>query len=140
MAPAGIDAAQEARLMRALLKEPDAAALREARVSLAIDDGVRREATNAARLIADAVAVERARAHFAEAGATDAADMIDAYLELRRAGGWTPAHEAPTLAALVTRAGVEIDAERLQAESAAHAPPAESRKGLFAAMRGFFGG
>lgn len=140
MAPAGIDAAQEARLMRALLKDPDAAALREARIFLAIDDGVRREAANAARLIADAAAVERARAHFAEAGATDAADMLDAYLELRRAGGWAPAHEAPTLAALVTRAGVELDAERLQAESAAQAPPAASRKGLFAAMRGFFGG
>ncbi|MGD9540269.1 hypothetical protein [Methylocystis sp.] len=141
MAPAGLDATQEARLLRALLKEPDATALREARVALAIDDGVRREATNAARLIADAAAVERARAHFAEAGATDAAAMLDAYLDLRRAGGWAPAHEAPMLAALVARAGVELDAERLQAESAAQAPPAaESRKGLFAAMRGFFGG
>ncbi len=141
MAPAGIDAMQEARLMRALLKEPDAAALREARVSLANDDGVRRDAASAARLIADAAAVERARAHFVEAGARDAADMLDAYLELRRAGGWAPAHEAPTLAALVARAGVELDAERRQAESAAQAPPAaEGRKGLFAAMRGFFGG
>ncbi|MGJ0395990.1 MAG: hypothetical protein ACR65U_07185 [Methylocystis sp.] len=141
MAPGGIDAMQEARLMRALLKEPDAAALREARVSLANDDSVRRDAASAARLIADAAAVERARAHFVEAGARDAADMLDAYLELRRAGGWAPAHEAPTLAALVARAGVELDAERRQAESAAQAPPAaESRKGLFAAMRGFFGG
>ncbi len=141
MAPTGIDARQEARLMRALSKEPDAAALREARVALAIDDGVRREAAHAARLIVDAAAVERAWTHFAEAGAADAADMLDAYLDLRRAGGWAPAHEAPTLAALVTRAGVEIDAERLQAESAAQAPPAvASRKGLFAAMRGFFGG
>ena len=73
MAPAGVDATQEARLMRALLKEPDVAALREARVALAIDDGVRREAAKAARLIVDAAAVERARAHFAEAGARDAA-------------------------------------------------------------------
>ena len=95
MAPAGVDATQEARLMRALLKEPDVAALREARVALAIDDGVRREAAKAARLIVDAAAVERARAHFAEAGATDAADMLDAYLDVRRAGGWTPPHEAP---------------------------------------------
>ncbi len=141
MAPTGIDARQEARLMRALSKEPDAAALREARVALAIDDGVRREAAHAARLIVDAATVERARTHFAEAGATDAADMLDAYLDLRRAGGWAPAHEAPTLAALVARAGVELDAERLEAESAAQAPPAvASRKGLFAAMRGFFGG
>ncbi len=102
---------------------------------------MRREAAHAARLIVDAAAVERAWTHFAEAGAADAADMLDAYLDLRRAGGWAPAHEAPTLAALVTRAGVEIDAERLQAESAAQAPPAvASRKGLFAAMRGFFGG
>ena len=104
MAPAGVDATQEARLMRALLKEPDVAALRDARVALAIDDGVRREAAKAARLIVDAAAVERARAHFAEAGATDAADMLDAYLDLRRAGGWTPPHEAPNLAALVARA------------------------------------
>ncbi len=64
MAPAGVDAALEARLMRALLKEPDVAALREARVALAIDDGVRREAAKAARFIVDAAAVERARAHF----------------------------------------------------------------------------
>ncbi|MBI1980723.1 MAG: hypothetical protein HYS63_04055 [Methylocystis sp.] len=141
MAPAGIDAMQEARLMRALLKEPEVAALREARIALAIDDGVRREAAHAARVIADAAAVEQARAHFAEAGATDAADMLDAYLDLRRAGGWAPAHEAPTLAALVARAGVELDAERRQAESVTQAPPpAASRKGLFAAMRGFFGG
>ncbi|MBM3550342.1 MAG: hypothetical protein FJX45_00985 [Alphaproteobacteria bacterium] len=141
IAPTGIDPRQEARLMRALSKEPDAAALREARVALAIDDGVRREAAQAARLIVDAAAVERARTHFAEAGATDAADMLDAYLDLRRAGGWAPAHEAPTLAALVARAGVELDAERREAESAAQAPPAvASRKGLFAAMRGLFGG
>ncbi|MFO1103358.1 MAG: hypothetical protein U1E20_10705 [Methylocystis sp.] len=141
MAPAGLDATQEARLLRALLKEPEIGALREARIALAIDDGVRRDAANAARQIADAAAVERAQAHFAEAGATDAADMLGAYLDLRRAGGWAPAHEAPTLAALVARAGVELDAERLQAENAALAPPATaSRKGLFAAMRGFFGG
>ena len=141
MAPTGIDARQEARLMRALSKEPDAAALREARVALAIDDGVRREAAHAARLIGDAAAVERALAHFAEAGATEAADMLDAYLDVRRAGGWAPAHEAPTLAALVTRAGLELDAERLEAESATQASQAvASRKGLFAAMRGFFGG
>ncbi|MBG0799052.1 hypothetical protein IYX23_15385 [Methylocystis sp. L43] len=140
MAPAGVDATQEARLMRALLKEPDVAALREARVALAIDDGVRREAAKAARLIIDPAAVERARAHFAEAGATDAADMLEAYLDLRRAGGWAPPHEAPTLAALVARAGVERDVARLEAESLAQAPPAQERsKGLFAAMRGLFG-
>ena len=131
MAPAGVDATQEARLMRALLKEPDVAALRDARVTLAIDDGVRREAAKAAQLIVNAAAVERARTHFAEAGATDAADMLDAYLDLRRAGGWTPPHEAPTLAALVAR---------LEAESLTQAPPAQERsKGLFAAMRGIFG-
>ena len=140
MAPAGVDATQEARLMRALLKEPDVAALREARVALAIDDGVRREAAKAARFIVDAAAVERARAHFTEAGAMDAADMLDAYLDLRRAGGWAPPHEAPTLAALVARAGVELDVARLEAESLAQAPPAQERsKGLFAAMRGLFG-
>ncbi|MFO1124753.1 MAG: hypothetical protein U1E25_05330 [Methylocystis sp.] len=141
MAPSGIDAMQEARLLRALFKEPEAAALREARVALALDDGVRREATNAARQIADADTVDRARAHFEQVGAADVADMLDAYLDLRRSGGWAPAHEAPTLAALVARAGVELDAERLQAESAMQAlPAAEGRKGLFAAMRGFFGG
>jgi hypothetical protein len=141
MAPAGLDAMQEARLLRALLKEPEIAALREARVALAVDEDVRREAAIAARQIADAAAVERARAHFKEAGATDAAAMLDAYLDLRRAGGWAPAHEAKTLAALVARACVELDAERLKAENAALTPPAEAgRKGLFAAMRGFFGG
>ena len=141
MAPAGLDAWQEARLMRALLKEPEVAALREARVALAIDEGIRREAANAARLIADAAAVERACAHFEEAGATDAADILGAYLDLRRAGGWAPAHEAPAVAALVARAGSELDAARLEAESLAQAPRAAERpKGLFAAMRGFFGG
>ncbi|HEY8124868.1 MAG TPA: hypothetical protein VIF88_05565 [Methylocystis sp.] len=140
MAPAGIDAMQEARLMRALLKEPDVVALREARVALAIDDGVRREAANAARLIVNAAAVERARAHFAQVGATDAADMLGAYLDLRRAGRWAPPHEAPTLAALVARASAELDAARLKAESLAQAPPAPERsKGLFSAMRGLFG-
>jgi hypothetical protein len=141
MAPAGIDARQEARLLRALLKEPDIAGLREARAALALDDGVRREAAHAARLLADAAAVERARSHFTEAGAMDAAALLDAYLDLRRAGGWAPAHEAPMLAALVTRAGLELDAERLEAESATQTPPpVAGRKGLFAAMRGFFGG
>jgi hypothetical protein len=71
----------------------------------------------------------------------DAAALLDAYLDLRRAGGWAPAHEAPMLAALVTRAGLELDAERLEAESATQTPPpVAGRKGLFAAMRGFFGG
>jgi hypothetical protein len=140
MAPAGVDAAQEARLMRALLKEPDLAALREARIALAIDDGVRREAANAARLVADSAGVERARAHFAEEGAMDVADMLDAYLDVRRMGGWAPPHEAPTLAALVARAGVELDAARREAESLAQAPPRQERsKGLFAAVRGLFG-
>jgi hypothetical protein len=140
MAPAGVDAAQEARLMRALLKELDLAALREARIALAIDDGVRREAANAARLVADSAGVERARAHFAEEGAMDVADMLDAYLDVRRMGGWAPPHEAPTLAALVARAGVELDAARREAESLAQAPPRQERsKGLFAAVRGLFG-
>ncbi|TND00580.1 MAG: hypothetical protein FD120_2772 [Gammaproteobacteria bacterium] len=75
----------------------------------------------------------------------DAADMLDAYLDVRRAGGWAPPHEAPpheapTLAALVARAGVELDVARLEAESLAQAPPTQERsKGLFAAMRGLFG-
>ncbi|MGE0196389.1 MAG: hypothetical protein AB7P48_12285, partial [Methylocystis sp.] len=140
MAPAGIDASQEARLMRALLKEPEMEALRAARVALAIDDGVRREAAKTARVIADAPAVERARTHFAETGARDAAHMLDAYLEMRRAGGWTPPHEAPTLAALVSRASVELDAARLDAENLGRRPPVEDRqKGLMATVRGFFG-
>jgi hypothetical protein len=141
MAPEGLDAIQEARLVRALLKEPEIAALRKARVALAIDDGVRREAAHAARLLSDIEMVERARAHFEETDETDAADMLGAYLELRRAGGWASPDEAPTLAALIARAGAELDAAQLDAESLAQATASQERpKGLFAAMRGFFGG
>jgi len=140
MAPGGIDATQEARLMRALLKEPDVAALRDARILLALDDSVRREAAHASHHIADAIAVERARMHFREVGAKDAADILGAYLESRRTGGWTPPHEAPTLAALVARADIELDAAGREAESVAQFPQGEERrKGLIAAMRGFFG-
>ncbi|WP_171015193.1 hypothetical protein [Methylocystis sp. B8] len=141
MASEGLDAIQEARLVRALLKEPEIAALREARIALAIGESARREAANASHLLADIAAVEKVQAHFEEADETDAADMLGAYLELRRAGGWTPPDEAPTLAALVARAGAELDAARLEAENLAQTPLAQQKpKGLFAAMRGFFGG
>ncbi|MEF3367661.1 hypothetical protein V3H18_14065, partial [Methylocystis sp. 9N] len=140
MAPAKLDVALEARLLRALFAEPELAALREARIALAADEATRREATNAARLIADAASVEIARAHFDANGATDAAETLDAYLRRRRAGEWTPPQDAPTLAALVARADVELDAKRREAESLADAPPAaEKPRGLFAAMRGLFG-
>lgn len=140
MAPPELDVTEEARLLRALLQEQELIALREARIALASEPTTRREAMNAARLLADDAIVERARAHFDEYGATDAAETLDAYLNLRRAGRWTPPQEAPTLAALVARAGVELDAARLEAESLAQAPPApEKPKGLLAAMRGLFG-
>jgi hypothetical protein len=140
MALPELDVAEEARLLRVLLQEQELVALREAHIALVSEPTTRREAANAARLLADAATVERARAHFDEYGATDAAETLDAYLNLRRTGGWTPPQEAPTLAALIARAGVELDAARLEAESLAQAPPApEKPKGLLAAMRGLFG-
>ena len=139
MVPPDLEPIEQARLLRTLLKEQELVALRDARVTLAADATTRSEAASAARLLAETAAVERALTHFNDYGAHDAAETLEAYLRRRRMGVWTSPQEAPTLAALVARAGVELDAARLEAESLAQAPPTpEKPKGLLAAMRGLF--
>ncbi|MGJ0509560.1 MAG: hypothetical protein ACR652_21050 [Methylocystis sp.] len=149
MAPPGLDAAAQLAVLRALMRDDDAPVLREARIGLSPDPALRREAERAARTLADAAAVERAIVHFEKHRDSRSVAALADYLAARRAGRWVSANSAPTLAALMQRAGVEAEAEQtrvaagMTAAAAAPPPPvpppvpAEKPKGFF---RRLFGG
>ncbi|WP_084679142.1 hypothetical protein [Methylocystis sp. ATCC 49242] len=148
--PAELDPAGQADALRALTQEQDALALREARIGLAADAGLRRAAVIAARQLADESAVELAIVHFEQSHDGETAARLADYLNARRAGEWTPPEHARTLAALLARAGVEREeaqtrvAAGMTAAAAApppspppSPPPPEKPKGFF---RRLFGG
>jgi hypothetical protein len=148
MVPPGLDAAAQLSMLGALLQEEDALSLQGARIGLAPDVATRQSAARAARMLLDISAVERALAHFERSRDPQSASALADYLAARRAGRWVAASSAPTLAALIARAGVEREEEQtrvvagMTAAAAAPPPPAppaaaEKPKGFF---RRLFGG
>ncbi len=146
IAPPGLDAEGQFAALRVLLQEEDALFLRDARIGLSLDPSLRRAAAFAARQLSDEGAVERAMAHFEQYRDAEGAVALRSYLEARRAGRWIAAQSAPTLAALIARAGVEREEQQtrvvagMSAAAAAPPPPPpapEKPKGFF---RKLFGG
>lgn len=137
MIPPDLDIGAQAQALRTLTQEPDANALRAARVAFAHDAPTRREAAAAARVLADETAIDRALSHFDAHRDADASNALRVYLTDRRLGRWTAPDAAIVYAGFVQRAGVERDEAQAQAEIDAAHPPPEKPKGFF---RRLFGG
>ena len=147
MAPPGLDAPAQFAVLRAMMQEEDALALREARIGLSPDASVRRVAAMAARQLADESVVERAITHFEQNRDADAAAGLHEYLEARRAGRWIAATSAPALAGLIARAGVEreeaqtrVAAGMTAAAASPPPPPTPAPEKPKSFLRRLFGG
>jgi len=123
-------------LQKLTTSSPDAAALRDAHVSLPADVARWDETVKAARRLGDAAVIDVAQAHFAANGDPEAAAALADYLAWRQAGNWLPAEDAVVLAALIARAESESAEARARAEAAALAPPPEKPKGFFRRLFG----
>ncbi|WP_457798874.1 hypothetical protein [Methylocystis sp. S23] len=146
MTPPGLDVAAQLRALRALAQESDTLILREARIGLSPEPGLRRAAALAVRQLLDVAGVERAIDHFERSRDAESAAALADYLAARRAGRWIAASSAPPLAALLARAGAEREEEQTRVAAgmtaaAAAPPPApavpEKPKGF---LRRLFGG
>ncbi len=146
MAPQGLDLAGQLAALGALEHDETISILSAARIGLSPDAPTRRAATNAAHRLTDLSAVERALAHFEKARDADAVAALGDYLDARRIGRWIAATSAPTLAALIERAGLEREEEQTRiaagmtaaaASPPAPPPPVAKPKGFF---RRLFGG
>ncbi len=114
-----------------------------ARLALTGEADIDRDAASAADALHDEAAVERAAAHFEVTEWGDAATALRDYLAARREGRWTPIGEAQGYASLVAQAAIDLRQAEVEAAAAEAAPPPEpppKPKGIFAAVRGFFGG
>ena len=92
--------------------------------------------------------MESAIAHFEKYRDGESAAALGDYLEARRAGRWIAAQSAPSLAALVARAGVEREEQQTRVAAGmtaaaaapppppAPAPPPEKPKGFFRRLFG----
>lgn len=147
IAPPGLDAAAQIAVLGALMQEDETRILCEARIGLSPDPLLRRDAARAARMLADAGAVERAIHHFERSRDAQSVAALTDYLAARRAGRWVAASSAPPLAALLSRAGVEAAAEQTRvatgmtaaaqpAPAAAAASPVEKPKGFLRRLLG----
>ena len=137
MAPDDMDAATQALVLQKLTtSSPDAAALRDAHVSLPADLARWDETVKAARRLEDASVIDVAQTHFANSGDPEAATALADYLAWRQAGKWLPAEDATILAALIVRAERESAEARAREEAAALAPPPEKPKGFFRRLFG----
>jgi hypothetical protein len=128
--------AEQARMFDFLMETPAPQNLRAARLQL--DGGDGHDPLALAQALHDAAAVENAAAFFESEGDVESASRLRNYIESRVSGAWTPLAEAAPLARLVADAReARARAERGPAEEP---PPPPPPKGLFAAVRGFFGG
>jgi hypothetical protein len=131
------DAGTEALFLQKLTtSSPDAAALRDAHVSLPADLARWDETIKAARRLGDASVIDVAQAHFAAHDDPEAAAALADYLAWRQAGNWLPAEDAVVLAGLIARAESESAEARVRAEAAALAQPPEKPKGFFRRLFG----
>lgn len=131
------DSGTEALFLQKLTtSSPDAAALRDAHVSLPADVARWDETVKAARRLGDASVIDVAQAHFAAHDDPEAAAALADYLAWRQAGNWLPAEDAIVLAALIARAESESAEARARAEAAALAPPPEKPRGFFRRLFG----
>ena len=138
-----LDLPAQLQSFRVLMNLPNSPRLRMARLALTGEADIDRDAASAADALHDEAAVERAAAHFEETEWRDAATALRDYLAARRAGGWTPIGEAQGYASLVAQAASDLRAAEVEAAAAEAAPPPEpppKPKGIFAAVRGLFGG
>jgi hypothetical protein len=137
MAPNDMDAATQALFLQKLTtSSPDAAALRDAHVSLPADISRWDETVKAARRLDDTSVIDVAQTHFIAHDDPEAAAALADYLAWRKAGNWLPAADAAVLAALITRAETESVEARAREEAAALAPPPEKPKGFFRRLFG----
>lgn len=118
-----------------LMETPAPQNLRAARLQLESGDGP--DPLALARALHDVSAVEDAAAFFESEGELESASRLRNYMENRANGVWTPLAQAAPLARLVA----DAKEARAHAESgpAEQPPPPPPPKGLFAAVRGFFG-
>jgi hypothetical protein len=137
MAPHEMDAATQALFLQKLMtSSSDAAALRDAHVSLPTDITHWDETVKAARRLGDTSVIDVAQAHFVAHDDPEAASALADYLAWRQAGNWLPATDAAVLAALIARAETESAEARAREEAAALAPPPEKPKGFFRRLFG----
>jgi hypothetical protein len=131
--------AEQARIFDFLMATPDPQNLRAARLQLGGGDGP--DPLALAQTLHDAANVEDAAAFFESEGDAESAVVLRNYIEGRVNGVWTPLAQAASLARLVADAnGARARAERGPPPQEPPPPLPPPPKGLFAAMRGFFGG
>ena len=127
--------AEQARLFDVLMEAAEPQKLRAARIELS-GDGF--DPTLLAGTLSDEADIEAAAAYFENQGDGETGAELRRYLEDRANGAWTPLSRARRLAKLVVDAREARTRLKMEPAEAplAPAPP----KGLFAALKGFFGG
>ncbi len=131
----------QARIFDMLMETRDPASLRAAHLQL--DGQAGADPSLVAAALQDVGAIEQAAAFYEEHGPVEHAEALRRYLGARVSNVFTPLGQAAPLVAVIGQALEAIaqaERERLEPPPPPQEPPPPKPKGLFAAIRGLFGG
>jgi hypothetical protein len=130
--------AEQARIFDLLAETPEPQKLCAARLTL--DGQANVDPSKIAAQLSDVVALEKAFAFYEEQGRIQSAGALRGYLDNRAKGVFTPLEQAASLVEIVAQAKEALARATLEGIEAPEPVAPPKPKGLFAAVRGFFGG